>query len=120
MRMTGLGSSRGPSSRRCTFMPAISTNCDGGGAQRALRASTGRSGAHVTAKKPTTTSASNASTPPTMVIVLLTTGFPEDDTLFARPSIQTDCDEIVKCGNPQRPSAAAVAVRNLRLDRSLG
>jgi hypothetical protein len=43
-----------------------------------------------------------------MIIVLLTTGFPEDDTLFARPAIQTDCDEIVKCGLSQRPSAAAV------------
>jgi hypothetical protein len=32
-----------------------------------------------------------------MIIVLLTTGFPEDDPLFARPGIQTDCDEIVKC-----------------------
>jgi hypothetical protein len=47
-----------------------------------------------------------------MIIVLLTTGFPEDETLFARPGIQTDCDGIVKCGHPQRPSAAAVAAQN--------
>jgi hypothetical protein len=46
-----------------------------------------------------------------MIIVLLTTGFPEDDTLFARPAIQTDCDEIVKCGHSQRPSASTVAAQ---------
>jgi len=46
-----------------------------------------------------------------MIIVLLTTGFPEDDTLFARPGIQTDCDEIVKCGHSRQVSAAAVAAQ---------
>jgi hypothetical protein len=46
-----------------------------------------------------------------MIIVLLTTGFPEDDTLFARPGIQTDCDEIVKCGHRTRPPVASVAAQ---------
>jgi hypothetical protein len=46
-----------------------------------------------------------------MIIVLLTTGFPEDDTLFARPGIQTDCDEIAKCGHRTRPPVASVAAQ---------
>jgi hypothetical protein len=46
-----------------------------------------------------------------MIIVLLTTGFPEDETLFARPGIQTDCDEMVKCGRSERPRVATVAAQ---------
>jgi hypothetical protein len=53
-----------------------------------------------------------------MIIVLLTTGFPEDDTHVARPGIQTDCDEIVKCGRVERPPAAAVAAEKIDIRRA--
>jgi hypothetical protein len=43
-----------------------------------------------------------------MIIALLTTGFPEDDPLFARPGIQTDCDEIVKCRRKRRATACRI------------
>jgi hypothetical protein len=52
-----------------------------------------------------------------MIIVLLTTGFPEDDTLFARPVIQTDCDEIVKWCRSERPSIATIAAQNRYMHR---
>src|SRR5215467_5748133 len=48
---SGLASSRGPSSRRCTFMPATSTKTDGGGAKRPCSSATVRSGAQFTATK---------------------------------------------------------------------
>ena len=59
-RMMGSGSSLGPWSRRCTFMPSMATNWEGCGAHRAVKSSTGRSGAH-TATMPITKSATKAS-----------------------------------------------------------
>jgi hypothetical protein len=57
-----------------------------------------------------------------MIIVLLTTGFPEDETLFARPAIQTDCDEIAKCGRWERRATASRTgcSAKFRMSRSLG
>jgi hypothetical protein len=46
-----------------------------------------------------------------MIIVLLTTGFPEDETLFTRPGIQTDCDKIAKCRRRKRSPATVVAAQ---------
>src|SRR5271156_3899984 len=47
--MMGTGSPAGPSSRRCTFIPAICTNLEGGGAQRAASTATGWMGAQLVA-----------------------------------------------------------------------
>ena len=50
----GLGSSRAPSSRMCTFIPAASMKVDGRGAQRAVNDSSGRSGAQLITTKAAT------------------------------------------------------------------
>src|SRR5262245_39665070 len=78
-------------------MPAMSTNTEGGGAQRATSADTGRSGAPVTAKKAATSSAKTTSTPPRVIMAVLT-GFSERRDVAG--DIETDCVGIANPGCP--------------------
>src|SRR5271166_6665895 len=63
----GFASSRGPSSRKCTLIPATSTKVDGGRAQRPCKSATARSGAQLAATKPPIRSTGKARTPAVMI-----------------------------------------------------